>query len=84
VTQNVKCVIFDCDGTLVDSEYLCNLALEMNLAELGVQESAAALIEKYRGWKLAEIFNELEAIYSIKLNESKYRGLVAELFDQDL
>jgi HAD superfamily hydrolase (TIGR01509 family) len=79
-----KCVIFDCDGTLVDSEYLCNLALEMNLAELGVQESAAKLIERYRGWKLAKIFNQLEDIHHIKLNESKYRGLVTELFDREL
>ena len=80
----IECVIFDCDGTLVDSEYLCNLALEMNLAELGVQECTAELIEKYRGWKLAKIFNQLEETHNIKLNESKYRGLVAELFDREL
>jgi HAD superfamily hydrolase (TIGR01509 family) len=80
----IECVIFDCDGTLVDSEYLCNLALEINLAELGIQESTAKLIEKYRGWKLAEIFNQLEETHNIKLNESKYRGLVAELFDREL
>lgn len=29
--------IFDCDGTLVDSEYLCNLALEIKLKEYGIQ-----------------------------------------------
>jgi beta-phosphoglucomutase-like phosphatase (HAD superfamily) len=80
----IKCVIFDCDGTLVDSEYLCNLALEINLAELGIQESAAKLIEKYRGWKLAEIFNQLEETHNIKLNESKYRRLVAELLIENL
>jgi HAD superfamily hydrolase (TIGR01509 family) len=80
----IKCVIFDCDGTLVDSEYLCNLALEINLAQLGIQESAISLMERYRGWKLSKIFDELEAIHSVKLNESKYRSLVAELFDREL
>jgi HAD superfamily hydrolase (TIGR01509 family) len=80
----IKCIIFDCDGTLVDSEYLCNLALEINLAELGIQKSSTELIKKYRGWKLAKIFNDLKEIYNIELNESKYRRLVAKLFEQEL
>lgn len=80
----IKCVIFDCDGTLVDSEYLCNLALEINLAQLDIQESAISLMDRYRGWKLSKIFDELEAIHKVKLNESKYRSLVAELFDREL
>ena len=35
----IKCIIFDCDGTLVDSEYLCNLGLEVKLREYGVEAS---------------------------------------------
>ncbi|KXO10068.1 putative phosphatase YieH [Moritella sp. JT01] len=39
----MKLVIFDCDGTLVDSELLCNLALEYQLAELGIKSDAMGL-----------------------------------------
>ena len=33
----INCVIFDCEGTLVDSEILCNLGLEIKLAELSIK-----------------------------------------------
>lgn len=56
----MKLVIFDCDGTLVDSELLCNLALEGQLSELGLKCSADELIAKYRGGKLASIISSLE------------------------
>lgn len=80
----VKCIIFDCDGVLVDSEYLGNVALTMKLAELGVKESASKLTEKYRGWKLTAIFDELETIHQIKLSEIEYRNLVTKLFAKEL
>ncbi len=52
---------------LVDSEYLGNVSLEMKLAEQGAQVSTDTLTEKYRGWKLATIFEELETAYEVKL-----------------
>ena len=83
----IQCVIFDCDGTLVDSEHLSTLALELQLRGCGVQESAAALLDAYKGWKLAEICRVLEAKHSIRLPESfvpDYRQLVEKLFAEQL
>jgi HAD superfamily hydrolase (TIGR01509 family) len=80
-------VIFDCDGTLVDSELLCNLALEHQLSELGLKCSADELLAKYRGGKLASIISSLENEFSMtfpKSFESEYRSKVNELFDKEL
>ena len=35
-----KCMIFDCDGTLVDSEYLTNSVIAKMAGELGVKMTA--------------------------------------------
>jgi HAD superfamily hydrolase (TIGR01509 family) len=83
----IKCLIFDCDGTLVDSEYLCNLGLEIILREYGVEASAEQMVLKYRGGKLANILNAIEDEYQINLKESfvtEYRELVDQLFEKDL
>lgn len=83
----MKLVIFDCDGTLVDSELLCNLALEDQLSELGLKCSADELLAKYRGGKLASIISSLENEFSMtfpKSFESEYRSKVNELFDKEL
>ena len=52
-------LIFDCDGTLVDSESLGHIALARCLARTGVAESADDLLERYRGAKLAAIIEDL-------------------------
>ena len=66
----IKCLIFDCDGTLVDSEYLCNLGLEIQLRSYGIESSANAMMEKYRGGKLAEILQSIEKEHNILLKEN--------------
>ena len=83
----IKCIIFDCDGTLVDSEYLCNLGLEIRLRDYGVESSAIDLMKRFRGGKLAAILEAIESEHKIKLKEgfiSSYRSLVDELFERDL
>ncbi|MCJ8315075.1 MAG: HAD-IA family hydrolase [Saccharospirillaceae bacterium] len=83
----IKCLIFDCDGTLVDSEYLCNLALEIKLKQYKVDVSASKLLEKYRGGKLSNILKSLEGEHQIKFNDDfvpEYRRLVDELFNSEL
>jgi beta-phosphoglucomutase-like phosphatase (HAD superfamily) len=47
------CVIFDLDGTLVDSEGLCNQDFLDLLPQLS--DTAESLIQRYRGKKLAQI-----------------------------
>ncbi|MCJ8336942.1 MAG: HAD-IA family hydrolase [Pseudomonadales bacterium] len=83
----IKCVIFDCDGTLVDSEYLCNLALQIKLREHAVVESADQLMHKYRGGKLATILQSIEVEHNIQLADDfvvAYRTLVEQLFSEKL
>lgn len=83
----IKCIIFDCDGTLVDSEYLCNLALEIKLNEYGVNSSANEMMLRFRGRKLANIIETLEHDHKIAFKGdfvSTYRSLVEKLFEQKL
>ncbi len=83
----MKLVIFDCDGTLVDSEFLCNLALQHQLGEIGVEYQACDLILIYRGIQFESIMSCLESELSIKLPEYfevEYRKKVRDLFDEKL
>ncbi|PWL38716.1 haloacid dehalogenase [Flagellimonas aquimarina] len=83
----IKCLIFDCDGTLVDSEYLCNLGLEIKLRDYGIESSANKMMEKYRGGKLADILQSIGKEHNILIKEnfvSEYRELVNELFEKEL
>jgi HAD superfamily hydrolase (TIGR01509 family) len=83
----IKCVIFDCDGTLVDSELLCNQCLALLLKELGVFEDAHMLLRRYRGAKLAMILADIGTRHQMPIPEafvSKYRALTASFFDKFL
>jgi HAD superfamily hydrolase (TIGR01509 family) len=84
----VKCLIFDCDGTLVDSEYLCNKGLAIKLDDdYGIGECAQSLMKRYRGWKLANIVQDLEEIHTIKFPADfvySYRLIVSKLFKSEL
>lgn len=78
-------VIFDVDGTLVDSEFLCCQALNDLIPEL--KETTEELVHLYRGRKLLEIFADIEARKNIELGEDfepKYREQVAALFSLNL
>src|SRR5664279_4055329 len=79
------CVIFDLDGTLVDSEGLCNQAFLNLLPQLS--DTVESLILRYRGKKLAPILADLESRLYQKLPdafEQHYRQHVAELLFREL
>ncbi|MFA6994734.1 MAG: HAD-IA family hydrolase [Candidatus Paceibacterota bacterium] len=79
------CVIFDLDGTLVDSEGLCNQAFLDLLPQLS--ETVESLTQRYRGKKLAKIIADLESRLCQKLPdafEQQYRQRVTELFSREL
>lgn len=85
--ENVSdlCVIFDLDGTLVDSEPLCNRAFLDLLPRL--QLPLETLIARYRGRKLAEILRDLEQLIGEPLPpdfERRYRLRVEQLFSEGL
>ena len=80
-------IIFDCDGTLVDSEFLCNLALQQQLAEFGINSDAEELMAMYRGVKLNVTLSCLESEFKMTFPSSfipDYRLKVRHLFDQQL
>ena len=80
-----SCIIFDLDGTLVDSEYLCNQAFLDLLPELN--ESVGTLTQRYRGQKLSLIFADIEQRLKHNLPkqfEIDYRQHVSELFSSQL
>jgi HAD superfamily hydrolase (TIGR01509 family) len=84
-TMPALCVIFDLDGTLVDSESLCNQAL-LDLVP-GLNDPVERLVARYRGMKLAAILSDVEerAGAGLPVNfEATYRSRVAERFALEL
>jgi HAD superfamily hydrolase (TIGR01509 family) len=81
------CLLFDSDGTLVDSEGLCNQALAQIFAGFGVTLSVPELLRDYRGGQLSDIFNTLAKLHGVRLSddtEPRYRALVQQLFQAEL
>lgn len=78
-------VIFELDGTLVDSEKLGARALQELLP--GLNDTVDELVIRYRGWKLAEILRDIErrnALFLAEDFEPAYRHRSGELFASDL
>jgi HAD superfamily hydrolase (TIGR01509 family) len=78
------CVLFDCDGTLVDSELLGNVALAQELALAGVIETGESLTERFRGHGLADILAALQAAHRVTLPAGfvdRYRARAARMFE---
>ena len=83
----IKGIIFDCDGTLVDSEHLFNRALSLKLADRGICLTADQLVARFRGVKFANVLKTLEREYSLTLNDAfvnDYRELVNTFFKKEL
>lgn len=82
-----QCLLFDCDGTLVDSEWLCNLGLVIQFKALGVSLDVDELVIRFRGLKLAHILETLSMEHHLVLSDDfipAYRAVVAGLFVTDL
>ena len=82
-----KLLIFDCDGTLVDSEMLCNTAMETCLERLGIEEPACSLLARYRGAKLSGILTDISDRHARVLHAgfmALYRDEVSQLFTRHL
>lgn len=82
-----QCLLFDCDGTLVDSEWLCNLGLVIQFKALGVSLDVDELVIRFRGLKLARILEILSMEHHLVLRDDfipAYRAVVAGLFVTDL
>jgi HAD superfamily hydrolase (TIGR01509 family) len=83
----IRAVLFDNDGTLVDSEYLCNLALQQQFAGYGVHITLNELLLHYRGGKLSDIFSRLCLAHHMSRPanyETEYRARLQLLFSEAL
>ena len=83
--SNVGLVIFDLDGTLVDSEKLCNQAFLDLIPELDL--TVDQLVCRFRGSKLSVIMEGLSRLIGRPLPsdfEADYRIRVTELFESEL
>ncbi|WP_437813886.1 HAD family hydrolase [Sorangium sp. So ce1078] len=58
--ERVKAILFDCDGTLVDSERLGNEVLVEHAAEHGVSVTVGEAMALFRGGKMADCVAALE------------------------
>lgn len=79
----MKAVIFDCDGTLVDSEVLTNEVLVEVAAEHGLVISLAEAIAGFRGRKMAECMSVLETRLGRPLPTDfvpQFRGRISAAF----
>ncbi len=65
----MKAIIFDCDGTLVDSEMLSNEVLVEAVAEHGLNLSVDEATLAFRGGKMADCVAHLEALLGRPLPE---------------
>ncbi|AYM92654.1 MULTISPECIES: 6-phosphogluconate phosphatase [Serratia] len=86
--NQVECVLFDCDGTLVDSEVLCSKAYVHMFAHYGIELALEEVFKKYKGIKLYEIIERVNAEQGVNLPASDlepiFRQEVARLFDAEL
>lgn len=68
MTRNYDLIIFDCDGTLVDSEYLNNKVSSNLLIEFGLAEyTPEKFMSEFVGCTWTNIKNDIEARHNVKL-----------------
>ncbi|UXI03343.1 6-phosphogluconate phosphatase [Photobacterium sp. TY1-4] len=86
--SDIRCIIFDCDGTLVDSETLCNQALVNVFNRFGAQLSLEECLRHFQGGKLTDILTETRVRAGIRVSvdtlEPLYRAECRRLFEQGL
>lgn len=82
--NDIKCVIFDCDGTLIDSERLCCQALVNVFNQFGAQFTMQECVSHFKGGKLADILIDAKKLKKVNVPidviEPKYRQEVQRLF----
>ena len=64
-----KCMLFDCDGTLVDSEMLNCEAMSAELGAAGIDEAPASLFERYKGGNFYHVLDDLQRRHGVALDE---------------
>lgn len=85
--MRIRAVIFDCDGTLVDSEWLANTTLVECLIPFGLRLSVEEAMQRYVGGKMADCIFDLESRLGYKLPDTfvpELRARTADAFRSHL
>ncbi|GAB2650145.1 HAD-IA family hydrolase [Vibrio panuliri] len=86
--NKTQCVIFDCEGTLVDSEILCCQALSSVFETFGATLTVEQAMDHFVGGKLADILmdtrDRLGLNISLDVLEPLYRVTLRNLFESEL
>jgi HAD superfamily hydrolase (TIGR01509 family) len=83
----IKCIIFDCDGVLVDSEEIGNKVLLSMTKEFGLGMTMKEAIMNFSGRSLKDCFQQIENRINQKLPtdfEKEYRKQSSEAFKTEL
>jgi HAD superfamily hydrolase (TIGR01509 family) len=67
---NIKCILFDCDGVLVDSEVIGNQVLLNMTAKYGLKISLNEAYKKFNGRSLKDCFLQIEQLINQPLPEN--------------
>ncbi len=86
------CMLFDSDGTLVDSEVINTRALADELALHNINEHATELLTRYKGWQFKAVVADLDSRHKARLNkhalgknfEMEFRSRASRYFSQEL
>jgi len=85
--DKIKCIIFDCDGVLVDSEAIGIQVLLSMVEQLGLKLNLEESIHTFRGMALKDCFLTLETLLNKPLPadfEKEYRRLSFNAFRNEL
>lgn len=86
--SSIRCILFDCDGTLVDSEMICSKAYVSMFSQYGITLSLEDIYREFKGVRLYEIIDVIQRRHPFTADraemESHYRAEVARLFDSEL
>jgi HAD superfamily hydrolase (TIGR01509 family) len=85
--KKIKCIIFDCDGVLVDSETISNQVLIEMLKPLGLEMTINDALRKFSGSSLKSCFLQIEHLIQKTLPadfENEYRKKTFAAFKSEL
>lgn len=82
----IELVIFDCDGVLVDSEYLSSLIVSELLTKAGHAISASEVSERYSGLIMLDILKRLEkqtnSYFSLNIAQEMHKEFAARMVSE--
>lgn len=81
-------LLFDNDGTLIESELICCMAIaEKYREEKNLELDHQLMFKRFRGWELEKILNIIKAEHNVGWDSgfvTRYRKRMAEVFEEKL